>query len=71
MDRDPAAAAAGPAGPATALGVLIGLAGVAMIFLPGGSGEADLGYAALAVLAALSWAIGSLLVTLRPCRPTR
>ena len=53
-------------GPATALGVLIGLAGVAIIFLPGGSGEVDLGFAALAVLAALSWAIGSLLVTLRP-----
>ena len=53
-------------GPATALGVLIGLAGVALIFLPGGSGQTDLGYAALAVLAALSWAVGSLLVTLRP-----
>jgi drug/metabolite transporter (DMT)-like permease len=53
-------------GPATALGVLIGLAGVALIFLPGGSGEIDLGYAALAVLAALSWAVGSLLLTLRP-----
>jgi drug/metabolite transporter (DMT)-like permease len=52
--------------PATALGVLLGLAGVALIFLPGGSGTVDLGYAALAVLAALSWAIGSLLVTLRP-----
>jgi drug/metabolite transporter (DMT)-like permease len=56
-------------GPATALGVLIGLAGVALIFLPGGSGETDLGYAALAVLAALSWAVGSLLVTLRPVPP--
>jgi drug/metabolite transporter (DMT)-like permease len=53
-------------GPATALGVLIGLGGVALIFLPGGSGETDLGYAALAVLAGLSWAVGSLLVTLRP-----
>ena len=53
-------------GPTTALGVLIGLAGVAIIFRPGGSGEVDLGFAALAVLAALSWAIGSLLVTLRP-----
>jgi len=52
--------------PATALGVLIGLGGVALIFLPGGSGDTDLGYAALAVLAALSWAVGSLLVTLRP-----
>jgi drug/metabolite transporter (DMT)-like permease len=53
-------------GPATALGVLIGLAGVALIFLPGGSGGTDPGYAALCVLAGLSWAIGSLLVTLRP-----
>ena len=56
-------------GPATALGVLIGLAGVALIFLPGGSGGSggtDPGYAALCVLAGLSWAVGSLLVTLRP-----
>ena len=53
-------------GPATALGVLIGLAGVALIFLPGGSGGTDHGYAALTVLAALSWAVGSLLVTLLP-----
>jgi drug/metabolite transporter (DMT)-like permease len=53
-------------GPATALGVLIGLGGVALIFLPGGSGGTDLGYAALTVFAALSWAVGSLLVTLLP-----
>jgi drug/metabolite transporter (DMT)-like permease len=53
-------------GLATALGVLLGLAGVALIFLPGGSGTVDVGYAALAVLAALSWAVGSLLVTRRP-----
>jgi drug/metabolite transporter (DMT)-like permease len=52
--------------PATALGVLIGLAGVALIFLPGGSGGTDAAYAALCVLAALCWAVGSLLVTLRP-----
>jgi drug/metabolite transporter (DMT)-like permease len=51
---------------ATAIGVLIGLAGVAVIFLPGGSGAVDVGYAALAVVAALSWAIGSLLVTRLP-----
>jgi drug/metabolite transporter (DMT)-like permease len=51
---------------ATAVGVLIGLAGVAVIFLPGGSGAVDVGYAALAVVAALSWAIGSLLVTRLP-----
>ena len=53
-------------GPATALGVLIGLAGVALIFVPGGSGGTDPGYAALTVVAALSWAVGSLLVTLLP-----
>jgi drug/metabolite transporter (DMT)-like permease len=53
-------------GPATALGVLIGLAGVALIFLPGGSGGTDVAYAGLCVLAALSWSVGSLLVTLRP-----
>ncbi len=53
-------------GVATALGVLIGLAGVALIFLPGGSGTVDVGYAALAVLAALFWAVGSLLVTRLP-----
>ena len=52
--------------PATALGVLVGLGGVALIFLPGGAGDTDLAYAALCVLAALSWSAGSLLVTLRP-----
>ncbi|HEV7653616.1 MAG TPA: EamA family transporter [Mycobacteriales bacterium] len=56
-------------GPATAIGVLVGLVGVAVIFLPGGSGGTDVGYAALCVLAALSWAAGSLLVTLRPVPP--
>lgn len=50
---------------ANAGGVLLGFAGVAIIFLPGG-GHGDLGYVALLVLAALSWAIGSLLVTRRP-----
>ena len=53
-------------GPATALGVLIGLAGV-VADLPAGpvrrGGDSARG---LAVLAALSWAVGSLLVTLRP-----
>lgn len=53
-------------GLATAGGVLLGFAGVALIFLPGGSGDTDLGYAALCVLASLSWAVGSLLVTRRP-----
>jgi len=53
-------------GPATAGGVLLGFAGVGLMFLPGGSGGTDVGYAALVVLAALSWAVGSLLQTLRP-----
>jgi drug/metabolite transporter (DMT)-like permease len=53
-------------GLATAGGVVLGFAGVALIFLPGDSGETDVGYAALCVLAALSWAVGSLLVTRRP-----
>jgi drug/metabolite transporter (DMT)-like permease len=53
-------------GLATAGGVLLGFAGVALIFLPGSSGDIDLAYAALCVLASLSWAIGSLLVTRRP-----
>jgi len=53
-------------GLATAGGVLLGFAGVALLFLPGGSGDTDLAYAALCVLASLSWAIGSLLVTRRP-----
>lgn len=53
-------------GLATASGVLLGLAGVALIFVPGGGSGSDLGYAALCVVAALSWAAGSLLVTRRP-----
>jgi drug/metabolite transporter (DMT)-like permease len=54
-------------GLATAGGVLLGFAGVALIFVPGGdSGGSDLGYAALCVVAGLSWAIGSLLVTRLP-----
>jgi drug/metabolite transporter (DMT)-like permease len=54
-------------GLATAGGVLLGFAGVALIFLPGGGGTGtDLGYAALGVLAAFLWASGSLLVTRRP-----
>ena len=53
-------------GLATTGGVALGFAGVALIFLPGDSGETDLAYAALCVLAALFWAIGSLLVTRRP-----
>src|SRR4029450_3278391 len=53
-------------GLATAGGVLLGFAGVALIFLPSGSGDTDLAYAALCVLASLSWAVGSLLVPRRP-----
>lgn len=53
-------------GLATAGGVVLGFAGVALIFLPGESGETDLAYAALCVVAALSWAVGSLLLTRRP-----
>lgn len=54
-------------GLATTGGVLLGFLGVALIFLPGGgSGGTDLGYASLCVLASLSWAAGSLLVTRRP-----
>lgn len=55
-------------GLATAGGVLLGFAGVALIFLPGGGGDAgtDLAYAGLCVLAAFLWAVGSLLVTRRP-----
>lgn len=52
--------------PATVGGVLLGFAGVALIFLPGGSDGTALGHAALVVVAALSWAVGSLLQTLRP-----
>ncbi|HZB49484.1 MAG TPA: EamA family transporter [Mycobacteriales bacterium] len=53
-------------GLATSGGVLLGFLGVALIFLPGDTGDTDLGYAALCVLASLSWAAGSLLVTRRP-----
>lgn len=53
-----------PAG-ITALGVLVGFTGVALLLRPGAGGGLDLGYAALIVLAALSWSIGSLLVARR------
>jgi drug/metabolite transporter (DMT)-like permease len=53
--------------PITAIGVLLGLGGVALLFLPGGDGSGfHAGYGALIVLAALSWAIGSLLVARLP-----
>jgi drug/metabolite transporter (DMT)-like permease len=53
-------------GTVTVAGMLLGFAGVALIFLPGGGSGADPGYTALVVLASLSWAVGSLLVTRFP-----
>ncbi len=54
-------------GRVTVLGVLLGLCGVAVLLLPGGgSGAFSVPYALLIVLAALSWATGSLLATRRP-----
>ena len=47
----------------TIAGVLVGLAGVALLLLPGSSGHVDLPYAVLVLVAALCWAAGSLLVT--------
>ncbi|HEX5496970.1 MAG TPA: EamA family transporter [Mycobacteriales bacterium] len=55
-----------PAG-VTLAGVLVGLVGVGTLLLPGGGrGAGDVGYAALLVLAGLSWSAGSLLTTRRP-----
>jgi len=54
-------------GAVTVGGMVLGFAGVALIFLPGGGGSgADPGYAGLIVLASLSWATGSMLVTRLP-----
>jgi drug/metabolite transporter (DMT)-like permease len=54
-------------GRVTVLGVLLGLFGVAVLLLPGGSaGRFSMAYALLVVLAALSWAAGSLLSVRRP-----
>jgi drug/metabolite transporter (DMT)-like permease len=54
-------------GAVTVAGMLLGFAGVALIFLPGGGGSgADPAYAGLIVIASLSWAVGSLLVTRLP-----
>ena len=45
----------------TLIGVVVGLAGVALLLLPGGSGgPVSLGYSALVLGAALSWALGSM-----------
>jgi drug/metabolite transporter (DMT)-like permease len=48
------------------VGVLIGLGGAALLLLPGSGGHVNLGYSLLVVLAALSWAVGSVLVTRVP-----
>lgn len=51
----------------TFAGVLVGLGGLVLLLLPGFAGkDVDLPYAGLVLLAALSWALGSLLVTRRP-----
>src|SRR5215471_16352662 len=48
----------------TLVGVLVGLGGLALLLLPGSAGShVDLGYSLLLVVAALSWAAGSVLVT--------
>ncbi len=48
----------------TMAGVLVGLGGVALLLLPGSGGShVQVGYSLLVVLAALSWAAGSVLVT--------
>jgi drug/metabolite transporter (DMT)-like permease len=49
--------------PLTYVGVVLGLAGVALLFARGGGGHTDLRYAALVVLAAFFWSLGSLLAT--------
>ncbi|MBI1759167.1 MAG: EamA family transporter [Actinobacteria bacterium] len=54
----------------TVLGVGVGVAGVAALFLPGGgTGRLDVRYALLTVLASLSWAVGSLVAVRRPVPP--
>jgi drug/metabolite transporter (DMT)-like permease len=51
----------------TLVGVLVGLGGLALLLLPGSAGShVDLGYSLLLVVAALSWAAGSVLVTRVP-----
>ena len=52
---------------ATVLGIVLGLAGVAVLLLPGGSVTGtSRGHALLIVGASVSWAIGSVLATRRP-----
>jgi drug/metabolite transporter (DMT)-like permease len=52
--------------PLTILGVVVGLAGVALLLLPGSKGHVDIGYSLLVVLAAFCWALGSLFAARRP-----
>lgn len=47
----------------TWVGVVVGLAGVGLLFARGGSGHTDLRYAALVVVASFSWSVGSFLAT--------
>ena len=52
--------------PLTLAGVVVGLAGVALLLLPGSNGHVDVGYSLLVVLAAFCWALGSLVAAMRP-----
>ena len=51
---------------ATLLGLLLGLAGVAVLLLPGISGAAALGPLLLVCLSSLLWSVGTVLATRRP-----
>lgn len=46
--------------PAVALGIVLGLAGVALLVRPSGAGGVDLAGAAMLTLASLTWSLGSL-----------
>jgi drug/metabolite transporter (DMT)-like permease len=47
----------------TYVGVVLGLGGVALLFARSGGGDTDLRYAALVLMAAFFWSLGSLLAT--------
>ena len=47
-------------------GVALGFVGVAVLLLPGGAGQSDVGHALLVVGASLCWAVGSYFTTRRP-----
>jgi drug/metabolite transporter (DMT)-like permease len=52
---------------ATVLGIVLGLVGVGLLLLPGGgAGDFSRGHALLIVAAAISWSVGSVLVTRWP-----